>query len=148
MTAFSSLVSRLVLGGLADRVDIRRLAAALFLLQAATLLGFTLAQGRPALDLASALLGTTVGNIFMLHSLLVARVFGPVSYGTVYGMQQMAAQIAGGLGPVVLGAVSERMAGYDLGVRGLAMLAVCAALLILRVDGAEATTESRAVPAR
>jgi sugar phosphate permease len=132
-TAGGSLVARLVVGSFADRVPKRALAAALFLLQAAALLGFTHARGAPALYAASLVFGFTIGNIFMMQALLVGELFGAASFGAVYGVLQLVTQIGSGLGPMALGVAFDRFGGYAGPVQVLAALAVGAALVISRV---------------
>ncbi|MBW2281286.1 MAG: MFS transporter [Deltaproteobacteria bacterium] len=109
----ASVVGRLVVGGLfADRVDKRRLCIALFCVQALGLLAFGLLRGPAGLVAASLLFGLTIGNIFMMQSLLTGEIFGIPSFGTVFGLLQLVTQMAAGLGPLVVGLLHSALGGY------------------------------------
>lgn len=132
-TAGGSIVARLVVGSFADRVDQRRLGVALILLQAGALATFALAESTVALFAASLAFGFTIGNLFMLQSLIVADLFGVRSFGTVLGLLQLVTQTASGLGPLALGALHEALGGYPPGLFVLVGLALAAAAVLARV---------------
>jgi MFS family permease len=131
--AGASIVGRLAVGSFADRVEQRRVAVALVLVQAGAyaLLGF--GSGPLAWYAGAAALGLTIGNLFMFQSLLVGELFGATSFGTVQGMLVLVTQVLGGLGPLALGALAESSASYAPALRGLAGLALVGALLLARV---------------
>jgi MFS family permease len=131
--AFGSTIGRLAVGFFADRLDKRRLAASLFAVQALALILFGSVQGTLPLYAAALFFGCTVGNIFMLQSLLVGELFGMASFGTVYGLLTLVTQVVSGLGPYVLGVLYESFGGYAMPLRILAGLAAGAALVLLRV---------------
>ena len=122
-TAAASIVGRLVVGSFADRIDQLKLTVGLVALQALSIATLGLASTALPLFLASAGFGFTIGNVFMLQSLLVAQLFGVRSFGTVLGLVQLLTQTASGLGPLALGAMSEGMGGY---APGLAVMATTA----------------------
>lgn len=132
-TAAGSIVARLVVGSFADRVDQRRLGVALIVLQAGALATFALAGSTPLLFAASLVFGFTIGNLFMLQSLIVADLFGMRSFGTVLGLLQLVTQTASGLGPLALGALHEGFGGYPPGLLVLVALALTAATVLFRV---------------
>jgi hypothetical protein len=82
---------------------------------------------------ASLAFGCTIGNLFMLQTLIVGELFGAASLGTVLGMLQLLTQTASGMGPWVLGLLFASFGGYAPGLALLAGLAVCAAATLLRV---------------
>ena len=133
LTAGGSLVGRLVVGSFADRIDRRPLAAALFLLQAAMVVLAATADGTPALLLAAAGFGFTIGNIFLFQSLLVAEIFGTASFGTALGLLQLVSQIASGLGPVALGLLRTAHGAYEPALGWLAAGACVAAGIVLTI---------------
>lgn len=146
-TAMASLVARLVVGSFADRVSKRRLGVTLILLQAGALAAFSVASSPLALYAASLAFGFTVGNLFMLQTLLVGELFGLVSFGTVLGLLQLLTQTLSGLGPYALGLLYDATGGYPTGMRLLAGIAVLAAVALSRVRppptrAAPATTAS------
>lgn len=132
-TAFGSMVARLVVGSFADRVDMRRLGVALMCLQALALVGFAAAGSALPLFAASLVFGFTIGNVFMLQSLLVGELFGMRSFATVLGLLQLVTQTTSGLGPWALGLLHAAFGGYPGGLLVLAGIAVCAAAIVSRV---------------
>ena len=132
-TAAGSATARLVVGGFADRVSKRRLAMALMLLQAVALVAFALAPNLPAAYAAAVVFGFTIGNVYMLQSLLVGELFGLASFGAVFGMVNLVSQTLGGLGPVALGALQARTGAYPPGLLVMAGVAVVAAAVVSRL---------------
>ena len=132
-TAFGSAAARLVVGTFADRVSKRRLCVLLMVLQAAAILGFSLARGGVPLFVASIAFGFTIGNLFMLQALLVGELFGMRSFGTVLGLLQLLTQTTSGLGPVALGLLHAGFGAYPPGLRVLAGVALASAVVVSRV---------------
>lgn len=135
--ALGSFLGRLMVGPLADRVPKRHLAAALFAFQAAMVAILAGSTERIPLLAASLGVGLTVGNIFMLQSLLVAELFGRLSFATAMGMQQVVSQVASGCGPLLLGLLVAVHGGYPTALLWLAGGAAVAAVLITRVKPPE-----------
>jgi MFS family permease len=133
LTAAGSFAARLVVGGFADRVDRRKLAAGLFLTQSVSIVILALGDGPVALLGASLLFGCTVGSIFMLQTLLVGELFGMASFGTAFGMQQLVSQVASGFGPAALGLAVVVAGGYPPPLLGLVATSVLAAFLVAGV---------------
>ena len=133
VTATCSIGGRLVGGFIADRFGKRRFAIAVFVAQALSLLWIAAADSPAWLFVGAALLGLTIGNIFMLQSLLVSELFGIPSFGTLYGMVLVVTQSAGGMGPVCLAALHQFWGGYAPGLQLMAGLSLCAACLLLLV---------------
>jgi len=131
--AGASLVARLGMGFVADRFSKQRLAAVLFVLQAASFGLFAAAEGPVGLMAASVLLGATIGNIFMMQSLLVGELFGLASFGTAMGLQLLGTQVTSGLGPLAVGLLHGWNGGYEPALGGLAAVALAAAALVLRL---------------
>ena len=80
-TAAGSIVARLVVGRFADRWSKRRLGSVLMLMQASALLMFAGSTQPWMMLCASLLFGATIGNLFMLQSLIVGEMFGLKSFG-------------------------------------------------------------------
>lgn len=135
--AFGSLVGRSVIGPLADRLEKRRLAAALFAFQAVMVVVLAAASERSLLLAASLGIGLTVGNIFMLQALVVGELFGQASFATAMGVQQVVSQVSSGFGPVVLGMLYGVHGGYPAAFLWLAGGAFVAAWLVWRVPAPE-----------
>jgi MFS family permease len=128
-------------------VNQRRLGAALIAVQAGALATFAFAESAPALFLASACFGFTIGNLFMLQSLLVADLFGPRSFGSVFGLLQLLTQTASGLGPLALGALHAWLGGYRPGLAVLVAIAVGAAVVLYGARPPSAPEQASAVQA-
>jgi MFS family permease len=132
-TAFGSVVGRFAIGPLGDRLEKRRIAIALFLVQACATLSFARASSGTALGIASFVFGLTMGNIFMLQPLLVSEFFGISSFASVLGSLQVATSLSSGLGPVAVGLAFERAGGYRGPLELLACVSVAGALVLSRV---------------
>jgi sugar phosphate permease len=132
-TAAGSVVARLVVGSFADRVRQRLLAAGLMVLQACALGLFAVADAALPLFAASLVFGFTIGNLFMLQTLIVGELFGMRSFGTVLGLLQLITQTASGLGPLALGLLYAAFGGYPRGLLVLSLLALVSAATLLRV---------------
>ena len=129
-----SAVARIAVGLVADRVNRKRLAVGLFAVQAVALAAFGWAPDTPSLFVVSFLFGCTIGNIFMLQALLVGEFFGMVSFGSVYGLLQLATQVASGLGPFGLALLVDYFGGYRGALGVLAGIAAASALVLSRVS--------------
>ncbi|MCH2409485.1 hypothetical protein MK292_01450, partial [Myxococcota bacterium] len=75
--------------------------------------------------------GCTIGNVFMVQSLLIGEFFGFASFGTVFGMLIFITQIAGGMGPWGLTKLNQILGGYGPSLQLLAGLVVAGAVIIL-----------------
>jgi cyanate permease len=119
----SVIVTRLIVGWLADRVEPAWLGAASCLVCAVGAIG--LAEGGLALALPAALaLGCAIGAEADLIGILTARNFPLASYSRAYSTQYAAFTLAAGASPLGVGLLVEATGGYR------APLWVCAVLLI------------------
>jgi MFS family permease len=149
VVAGTSVVARLLGGWLATRVSIRALAGSLMVVQAAALLTLAAGSGQLALFAGSVALGLTVGNLLMLHPLLLAEAFGVRDYGRIYSLSQLVMTVGVALGPLLVGAVHDAVGGYGLGL-SLAAGASLTASAALLASGTitEASSVGGALPAR
>jgi len=130
-TAFGSIVARFGVGLVADRLDKTRLSSALFLIQAMAIAGLVLTTNRVATYALVLIVGFTIGNVYMMQTLLVAEKFGLVSLGTVYGVIALAAQIGSGIGPFAVGWMEDRSGGYTQPFLFGAGIMVMASVIVL-----------------
>ncbi len=128
-----SIIGRLLVGRVADRIDKRKVTAALFATQAMSLGGLALASHATPLLIASVVFGLTIGAVFMMQSLLVAELFGLASFGTVLGLLNFVTSVGGGIGPLLVGIVAERFGGYPAAISVLFAIGLWSAILILFV---------------
>lgn len=130
-TAFGSIVARLIVGMFADAVDKRLLTFFLFVLQATAVLLVLHIENIPATWVLTLIFGFTIGNIYMMQSLLVGEIFGIVSFGSVFGLITLAAQVGSGGGPFFVGFLEEQTGGYVVPFTISAMMTYAAAVMIL-----------------
>lgn len=130
-TAFGSIIARFALGQVADRLDKRRLSSALFALQGLAVLGLLMTQSRWISYALVMIIGFTIGNIYMMQTLLVAEIFGLVSMGTVFGVIGLAAQVGSGLGPFAIGWLEDITGSYTLPFTIGSALTLLAAIIVL-----------------
>ena len=80
-TAFGSIVARFALGQVADRLDKRWLSSALFAVQGCAVLALLAVDSRMITYALVMIVGFTIGNVYMMQTLLVADIFGLVVAG-------------------------------------------------------------------
>jgi len=139
-TAFGSVVARLVVGRFADRLDKVLLSTGLFVVQGLSVLGVLAVDGPVATYAFVLVIGFTIGNVYMMQTLLVAEIFGLVSLGTVLGVVGLAVQVGSGIGPFAVGWLEEVSGGYQLPftISALVTLASAGIVLLARLPvGAE-----------
>jgi MFS family permease len=102
-TAMGSIVARLVVGQFADRLDKRLLTVVLFVVQAAAVLGVVAVDNTVVTYVLVLVVGFTIGNVYMMQTLLVGEIFGLVSFATVSGLIGLATQTGSGVGPFLVG---------------------------------------------
>jgi MFS family permease len=126
MIGLSVIVTRVVVGWLADRIEPAWLGAASCVVCAAGCLA--LAFGGAALaPIAALALGAAMGAEADLLGILTARNFPMVAYSRAYALQYAAFGVAGGLSPVWIGYVADVTGGYE------AALLVSAAGLVVPI---------------
>ena len=131
VTTIGSIVARLVVGQfIADKADKRVMTVVLFVGQAAAVLLYTMVSGTLAIYAVALLFGFTIGNVYMMMSLLTAEIFGILSFGTVYGVVSLAGQLGSGIGLVFIGWAHDATDGYTVPFVVLAALNLVAAMVI------------------
>lgn len=129
-TTIGSILARMVVSMVADRLDKRLMAMGLFLLQACAIGAYLLVHQTFWIYAAALLFGFTVGNVYLAQSLLIGELFGLVSFGTVYGMVALSSQLGSGISLIVVGRLVDAH-GYTVPFLFLAGLDVLAAVLVL-----------------
>jgi predicted MFS family arabinose efflux permease len=131
VTTIGSIIARLVVGQLfADKADKRVMTVVLFVGQATAVLLYTVVSGTAAIYAVALLFGFTIGNIYMMMSLLTAEIFGIPSFGTVYGVVSLAGQVGSGIGLVFIGWAHDATGSYTVPFTVLAGLNLAAAVVI------------------
>ncbi|MYD53223.1 MAG: MFS transporter [Chloroflexi bacterium] len=125
--AFGSIVARLIVGRFfADRVDLRILTVIMFVVQGTAALVVIQVDHIAVTYVAILIFGFTIGNVYMLQSLLTSDVFGYVSFGAVYGLIAMATQISSGFGPWMIGWLEDLTGSYEVPLTVVAILTYAA----------------------
>ncbi|MEM8923222.1 MAG: MFS transporter [Actinomycetota bacterium] len=140
-TALGSVIARFALGQVADRMNKRVLSAGLFVLQGAAIGGLLLFEGTAITFALVLIVGFTIGNIYMMQTLLVSETFGLVSLATVYGVIGLAAQIGSGIGPWAIGVIEDRTGSYQPAFALGAAMMVVAAVIVLAARPPRLNTE-------
>jgi MFS family permease len=138
----SSLLGRVLVGGLLDRFFGPRVALAINLITALGIFLLARANSFPAGCLAAALIGIGAGGEAAITPYLLTRYFGLRAFSTLYGLTWTFYAAAGAVGPVILGHAFDATGSYaSLLVLLAAALAVAAAtnLLLPRYSEAEPT---------
>lgn len=130
VTALGSIVARLIVGRFADMVDKRKLTIWLFIIQGSAILFIIHTGNIPLTWLLTLTFGFTIGNVYMMQSLLVAEIFGMVSFGTIFGLVSMVGQVGAGGGPFGIGFLRDATGGYGIPFTITALLTYAAAVVI------------------
>jgi len=112
VTAFGSIIARLVVGIFGDRINRRLLTVALFAVQGLSVLGVTLIDNTVLTWVLVLVIGFTIGNVYMMQTLLVSDVFGQVSFATIMGLIGVVTGIGTGFGPLIVGWVEDVTGSY------------------------------------
>jgi len=112
--AISSLVGRLAGGAIAARTSMRGLALWLMGGQGAALLLLAVTESRTGLLLTTVGFGLTVGNLLMLHPLLLAERFGVRDYARIYSRSALIATAGIAVGPAFIGLLRDAVDGYGV----------------------------------
>lgn len=133
VTALGSIMARLAVGTFADRVDKRRLTIVLFVVQASAVAGVITTENVALTYALTLVFGFTIGNVYMMMSLLVGEVFGTVSFATVFGLVSLVGQTGSGIGPFVIGWLEDSSGGYTTPFAVTAAATLAAAGLIAAI---------------
>ena len=134
LLAVSSLLGRLLGGWAAARTSMRGLALVLMAGQAAALIGLAATGSDLAILVLTVAFGLTVGNLLMLHPLLLAERFGVRDYGRIYSRSQLVAPLGVAVGPFAIGGLHDLLGGYGAAFT-LAGVASLIAAAVLAVSG-------------
>jgi MFS family permease len=109
----SSLLGRIVVGGLLDRFFGPRVALAINLITALGIFLLARATSFPAGCLAAGLIGIGAGGEAAITPYLLTRYFGLRAFSTLYGLTWTFYAAAGAIGPVILGRAFDATGSYS-----------------------------------
>jgi len=130
-TAFGSIVARLVVGRFADGMDKRWLTVVIIAAQGFAVLGATLVDNAALTYVFVLIVGFTIGNVYMMQTLLTAEIFGLVSLGAVLGIMSLMTQVGSGIGPFLVGWAEDATGSYRTPFIVSGVVTIAASLLIL-----------------
>ena len=130
----ASVVGRLVIGALADRVGRVRTFQASFAVLAASFLIWLVGGSWPWLSAFAVVLGTGYGGWIALQPTVLAQLFGTRGLGGLVGLVYTAAGVGALVGPPLAGVLVDATGGYRwaIAAAGVAGLGAFVALLPLR----------------
>jgi MFS family permease len=149
VTAAASICGRLAVGTVADRLDKKTVTMVCFLLQGVAILLVIATGNIVAIYAGTMIVGLTIGNVYMMQSLLVGEAFGMTSFGAVFGMTALLSQTVSSIGPGLIGILEDATGGYELPFIITAVLSWVAAAIISQVrppQAAESPAVAHAVP--
>lgn len=142
VTAFGSIIARLVVGVFGDRVDRRWLTVALFVVQGLSVLLVTLVDNTPLTWLLVLIIGFTIGNVYMMQTLLVSDVFGQVSFATVMGLIGLVSGIGTGFGPLIVGWIEDATGSYRVPFLVTTAMTMVAAVVVSQARAPQSPVRS------
>jgi MFS family permease len=141
LVAATSVLARLAVGRIVDRVGIMRMSVILFGGQAGSMVWLALADGKVVLLAGIVTLGLTIGNILMMQPLLIAERFGVRDYPRLFSRTQFYTTLGTAGGPLLLGLLRDAAGGYRTSYLVAAGCSV-AGLLVLRTAGPTTVKQS------
>jgi sugar phosphate permease len=131
LTALGSIIARLIVGIFADAIDKRWLTVGLFVTQATAILLIVYFENIALTWVLTLVFGFTIGNVYMMQSLMVGEFFGIVSFGAVFGLISFAGQVGSGGGPFMVGVLEDATGGYTVAFTVTAIVTYLAAIVVL-----------------
>ena len=127
----ASIVGRILVGWLLDRVHVTRLMPLLMLTVVGVMAGYAFATSAWVLFVAVAAFGLVIGAEFDVCGFAIRRYHGMRHFGAIYGFVFSMFQVGGALGAVVFGAMRDRAGSYVIPLTSAAVLALSAGLAFL-----------------
>lgn len=131
--AACSVTGRLAGGVLLSRVGSRRFTLIVLFSQALAIGALAFANGAPAVFMASIVFGLALGNVLLLHPLLLAEVFGVADYARIYGRSQFFTTWGVAFGPFLFGFLRDHAGGYRTSYLVGSLLSIIGALTYSRL---------------
>jgi MFS family permease len=123
--AATSVGARLLGGRVVQHMPMMRFTVCLGVVQAVALVGLAVARSEVAIFASIVLFGLTIGNILMLHPLLVAERFGVLDYPRIFSRSQFITIVGTAGGPLLIGWLHDVAGTY----RQPFVIAACCSLV-------------------
>ena len=112
LLAACSVIGRLTGGAIVSRFSSYRFAVCALSIQATGLSALAFAQSSLAIYVGAVLFGLGVGNVLLLHPLLLAEIFGVRDYPRIYGRSAVFVAAGNAFGPLSMGWLRDHGGGY------------------------------------
>lgn len=112
LLAACSVIGRLSGGAIVARFSTYRFAVCALGIQAIGLAALAFAQSSSTIYVGAVLFGLGVGNVLLLHPLLLAEVFGVRDYPRIYGRSAIFIAAGNAIGPLSMGWLRDHGGGY------------------------------------
>jgi len=116
LTGGASIVGRIVIGGLSDKIGRKTSFFICYLLLAVMMLWLLEARQPWQFYLFSVIFGFGYGGCVPLFPAVVGDWFGQKSYGSILGMLTISLGIGGAIGPLLAGYVYDLRGSYDIAI--------------------------------
>lgn len=124
-----SILGRLVVGAISDRLGAKDLLPITFIVMAVMLFSITRSRDLTMFYVFAIIFGFAYGGSVPLIPALTASYFGLGSMGAILGAIMFGGMVGGGLGPFMAGHIYDLTKSYSIAFSTLAILAVLGALL-------------------
>ncbi len=108
----SAMAGKILVGYLADKVDLRFVFFAVAIAHAVLLLLYVTLPGYWMLLAFATLFGVGVGGVFPVWTTMIAWLFGPKSYGTIMGLMTIPMKVLSIMAVRMVGEVHDMTGGY------------------------------------
>ncbi len=108
------IISRVLMGNVADRVGYKPTLLIGFALVSASLLWLLTAKELWALNLFAVIFGFGISGLIVLESPLIARLFGLASLSVIFASIEFVSMIFGAVSPIMAGLIFDTTGSYQL----------------------------------
>lgn len=120
----SSIIGRLVMGIVSDRIGCRRALIVCFVIFIISFSWLQMVKVTWALSLFTLVYGFAHGGFYAIISPIVAELFGTRSHGLLLGIVIFIGSLGGGIGPILTGRIFDTTSSYHIAFVLLLILAV------------------------
>lgn len=132
---FSSILGRLFMGWLADRIPKKFVMVLIYILVAASIPLLYFASSPGIIYIFAFLFGVALGGDYMIIPLMTAEIFGIKTLGRVMGIILTTDVISDALSPMLVGWLRDSSGSYFTGFAALISLAVVGTITVLFLPG-------------
>lgn len=132
---FSSILGRLFMGWLADRIPKKFVMVLIYILVAASIPLLYFASSPGVIYVFAFLFGVALGGDYMIIPLMTAEIFGIKTLGRVMGIILTTDVISDALSPMLVGWLRDSSGSYFTGFAALISLAIVGTITVLFLPG-------------